>query len=166
MCFKVNELGVSTVLHVCLLFCKCRQLQSLNTISTVSVAAQMDFIWKLSLGQMPDLSLAWPLEPIPVRRPCKELCCRTYCHIQRLRTGLRHLKQVSACPQTSQFYMFLMLWNKVELMNQSLYPRRHGNTQIPHCHAYACFTFTNRKRKWEFLYQKNGILLWIPPLKV
>lgn len=57
--------------------------------------------------------------------------------------------------------MFLMLWNKVELMNQSLSPRRHANTQIPHYHAHACFTLTNRKRKWELLYQKNGILLWI-----
>lgn len=46
-------------------------------------------------------------------------------------------------------------------MNQSLSPRRHANTQIPHYHAYACVTLTNRKRKWELLYHKNGILLWI-----
>lgn len=39
-------------------------------------------------------------------------------HVQRLVVGVCHLMHIRVCPQAPQFYTFLILRNKMELIHQ------------------------------------------------
>ena len=67
---------------------------------------------------MSDLSLAQPLEQIPAAKTCaRSSAIGPYCHILSLVMEACHLMQISVCPQALQSYIFLILWNKVELIH-------------------------------------------------
>lgn len=79
-------------------------------------AQRTDLIWKLFVNKMPDLSSASPLTQIPARRPVLgaqlQHSIATY--------ELCHLIQIMVCHHALRSYIFIIVWNKVELIHQSI----------------------------------------------
>ena len=72
------------------------------------------------LNQMSDPSLAWLLAQVPAKKTCaRSSTIRSYVHMLNIMIGACHLLQIRVCPQ---LYVFLILWNKVELIHWSLSP--------------------------------------------